>query len=37
MEMAGDFSVIIEPYFWKRLKNGDDGNFYSDCLLFVIE
>ena len=22
--MAGDFSVIVDPYLWKRLKNDDD-------------
>ena len=22
--MAGDFSVIVKPYFWKQIKNDDD-------------
>ena len=25
IETAGDFSVIVDPYLWKRLKN-DDGD-----------
>ena len=24
IEMAGDFSAIVDPYLWKQLKNGDD-------------
>jgi hypothetical protein len=24
IEMAGDFSVMLDPYLWKRLKNDDD-------------
>ena len=25
--MAGDFSVIVDPYFWKRLKKGQKEIF----------
>ena len=25
IETAGDFSVIVDPYLWKLLKNDDDG------------
>ena len=25
IKMAGDFSIIVDPYLWKRLKN-DDGD-----------
>ena len=24
IEIAGDFSVVIDPYLWKWLKNDDD-------------
>ena len=24
--MAGDFSVIFDPYLWKQLKNDDDDD-----------
>ena len=29
--MAGDFSVIVDPYLWKQLKNYDD-----DLILYFI-
>ena len=24
--MAGDFSVIVDPYLWKRVKNNNDND-----------
>ena len=33
--MAGDFSVIVDPYLWKRLKNYDDDQCNS--LLYLLE
>ena len=30
IEMAGDFSVIVDPYLWKRLKNDDCGDDDAD-------
>ena len=29
--MAGEFSVIIDPYLWKLLKNDDDSNCNGKC------
>ena len=44
--MTGDFSVIVDPYLWKRLKNDDDEdngdlsevdfNIYSTCIRKLI-
>ena len=31
--MAGDFSVIVNPYLWKRLENDDDIFTYF-CINF---
>ena len=25
--MAGDFSVIVDPYLWKQLKNDDEYKY----------
>ena len=30
IEMAGDFSAIVESYLWKRLKNDDNDDDDDD-------
>ena len=26
IQKAGDFSIIVDPYLWRRLENDDDIN-----------
>ena len=34
MEMAGDFSVIVDAYFWEQLESDNDHyDFFSLCAI----
>ena len=33
---AGDFSAIVDPYLWKRLKNDDDDIVLIEFLKTVV-